>query len=54
MNRRNNQRNLISQKIVLIDDAKFASLMIEYNIGVSTKYTLEIKKINRKLKSMHN
>lgn len=36
----------ISQKIVLIDGAKLASLMIEYNVGVSTKRTLEIKKID--------
>lgn len=36
----------ISQKIVLIDGPKLASLMIEYNVGVSTKRTLEIKRLD--------
>lgn len=36
----------IKIKIVLIDGAKLANLMIEYNVGVSTKRILEIKKLD--------
>lgn len=34
------------RKIILIDGEKLASLMIEYNVGVSTRRTIEIKKID--------
>jgi len=33
-------------KIILIDGQKLAELMIEYNIGVTTSDTYEIKKID--------
>lgn len=34
------------RKMVLIDGGKLASLMIEYNVGVSTRRIIEIKKID--------
>jgi restriction system protein len=36
----------ISQKVILIDGARLAALMIEYNIGVSTDRTVEIKRLD--------
>jgi restriction system protein len=36
----------ISQKVILIDGARLAALMIEYNIGVSTYRTVEIKRLD--------
>ncbi|PLV59913.1 restriction endonuclease [Thermotoga sp. KOL6] len=36
----------IDSKIILIDGEKLADLMIEYNVGVSTVATYEIKKID--------
>lgn len=35
-----------NQKIILIDGAKLASLMIEYNLGINVIRTIEIKKID--------
>jgi len=34
----------VSQKIVLIDGARLAELMIDYSVGVSTRQTYEIKR----------
>ncbi len=36
----------ISQKVILIDGARLAELMIEHNVGVSIARTIEIKKID--------
>lgn len=36
----------IQQKIVLIDGQELAKYMIEYNVGVSTKKTYEVKRID--------
>ncbi|GAI75732.1 unnamed protein product, partial [marine sediment metagenome] len=36
----------ISSKIVLIDGEQLAQYMIDFNIGVSTKYSYIIKKID--------
>ena len=36
----------VSQKVILIDGTRLAELMIEHNIGVSTKRTLQIKRID--------
>jgi len=36
----------ISQKVILIDGARLAALMIEYNIGVSTVRTVELKRLD--------
>jgi restriction system protein len=36
----------VAQKIILIDGARLASLMIEYNVGVSVVRTLNIKKVD--------
>jgi restriction system protein len=36
----------IEHKIILIDGVKLAQLMVEYGVGVSTKITLEIKKVD--------
>ncbi|ALE38024.1 restriction endonuclease [Leptospira interrogans] len=36
----------MDSKIVLIDGAELTDLMIEYNVGVSTKQTYEIKKVD--------
>lgn len=38
--------NSIEHKIILIDGKELAKLMIEYNVGVSTKNIFEIKKID--------
>lgn len=38
--------NLIEKSIVLIDGKKLASLMIQYNLGVTTKQAYEIKDID--------
>lgn len=38
--------NLIEKSIVLIDGKKLAELMIQYNLGVSTRQTYEIKDID--------
>ena len=37
---------MIQKKIILIDGAKLASLMIEHNLGVSVKSTYEIKALD--------
>jgi hypothetical protein len=36
----------ISKKVVLIDKEQFANFMIDYNMGVSTTATFELKKID--------
>jgi restriction system protein len=36
----------ISQKVILIDGARLAALMIEHNIGVSTVRTVELKRLD--------
>ena len=36
----------LHQKIVLIDGQELAKFMIEYNVGVSTKKTYEVKRID--------
>ena len=36
----------VSQKVILIDGTRLAELMIEHNIGVSIKRTLQIKRID--------
>jgi restriction system protein len=36
----------IDYKIILIDGARLANLMIEHNVGVSTATTYEVKKID--------
>lgn len=36
----------IDRKIILIDGERLASLMIKFNLGVSTKQTIEIKEID--------
>lgn len=36
----------LSKKIVLIDGQELARYMIEYNVGVSTKYIYEVKRID--------
>ena len=36
----------ISQKVILIDGARLAELMIEHNVGVSTTQTISIKRID--------
>ena len=36
----------IPQKIILIDGVKFADYMYEYNLGVRSVQTIEIKKID--------
>ena len=38
--------NGLHQKIVLIDGQELAKFMIEYNVGVSTKKTYEVKRID--------
>lgn len=38
--------SLIESKIILIDGARLASLMIEHNVGVSTSGIYEVKKID--------
>ncbi|GAA5483465.1 restriction endonuclease [Haloferula sargassicola] len=38
--------NAVSQKVILIDGARLASLMIEHNIGVSTIRTIALKRID--------
>lgn len=37
---------MVSQKVILIDGPRLASLMIEHNIGVSTTRTIAIKRID--------
>lgn len=39
-------KTLYNQKIILIDGKKLCELMIEYNLGVATNKTIEIKKID--------
>lgn len=39
-------KTLFNQKIILIDGKKLCELMIEYNLGVATNKTIEIKKID--------
>ena len=39
-------KTLYNQKIILIDGKKLCELMIEYNLGVTTNKTIEIKKID--------
>ena len=36
----------VSQKVILIDGTRLAEFMIEHNIGVSIKRTLQIKRID--------
>lgn len=36
----------LSQKVILIDGDKLAALMIEYNVGVSTLATFELKRLD--------
>lgn len=36
----------MDSKIVLIDGTKLTDLMIEYNVGVLTKQTYEIKRVD--------
>ena len=36
-----------AQKVVLVDGQMLAKLMIEYNVGVSTEITYEIKRLDR-------
>jgi restriction system protein len=36
----------VNSKVVLIDGAMLADLMIDYNIGVSTRETYEIKRVD--------
>ncbi len=38
--------NTISSKIILIDGERLAELMIDYNVGISTIASYEIKKID--------
>lgn len=38
--------NLFNKKIILIDGHKLAELMIEFNVGISTEVTYEIKRID--------
>lgn len=38
--------NSVSQKVILIDGPRLADLMIEYNIGVTTVRTIEIKRLD--------
>lgn len=38
--------NLFNKKIILIDGYKLADLMIEFNVGISTEVTYEIKRID--------
>ena len=38
--------NMIEHKIAMINGADLAKLMIEYNVGVSQKRTIEIKDLN--------
>ena len=38
--------NAVMQKVILIDGAKLADLMIEHDIGVSTNRTISIKRID--------
>ena len=38
--------NLFNKKIILIDGYKLAELMIEFNVGISTEVTYEIKRID--------
>lgn len=37
---------LVSQKVVLIDGARLADLMIEHNVGVSTVRTIALKRVD--------
>lgn len=39
-------KNLFNKKIILIDGYKLADLMIEFNVGISTEVTYEIKRID--------
>ena len=43
---RESVKTLYNQKIILIDGKKLCELMIEYNLGVATNKTIEIKKID--------
>ena len=36
----------VSQKVNLVDGTRLAELMIEHDLGVSTKRTLQIKRID--------
>ena len=36
----------VAQKIILIDGARLAELMIEHNVGVSTVRNIELKRLD--------
>ncbi len=36
----------VQHKVILIDGKRLAELMIEYNIGVSTVRTIEVKRVD--------
>ena len=44
--RRREYVGLIEKRIVLIDGARLAALMIEYGVGVTTRQTLTIKTLD--------